>query len=143
MAKGKFGWGDAFKATMRNLGDPQAAQREIAVQQDRRRKLLSWRSELERYAAEKQEEAMARVAMQRANGHNVRDVVVFHATILGGFEAIVKVFESGDPNRVDIYYGGTRCPDNKNDHGHIILRNGVVDSWFAHGARKQDRIQIV
>jgi translation initiation factor IF-2 len=142
MAKGKFGWGDAFKATMRNLDDPQAAQREIAVQQDRRRKLLSWRSELERYAAEKQQEAMEKVRNQRANGQNVRDVVVFHATILGGFEALVKIFESNDSTRVDIYYSGNGKPDG-GGHGHIILRNGVVDSWFAHGADKKDRIQIV
>jgi hypothetical protein len=142
MAKGMFGWGDAFKATMRNLGDPQAAQREIAVQQDRRRKLLSWRNELERYAAEKQEEAMASVATQRANGHNVRDVVVFHATILGGFEAIVKVFDTGDPSKVDIYHGGKGRPDG-DGHGHIILKNGVVEAWLAHGASGKDRIQIV
>jgi hypothetical protein len=63
--------------------------------------------------------------------------------ILGGYEALFVFFETDDMTRIDIYYGGDEGVVDGNNHGHIIIRRGRMEAWWAHGANKEKRIKII
>lgn len=63
--------------------------------------------------------------------------------ILGGHEALFVFFETDDMTRIDIYYGGDGGVVDGNNHGHIVIRRGQIETGWAHGANKEQRLKIV
>lgn len=127
---------DAIAANLRNAGDAGAARREFNERRRNRKeqeKLLAAEAIILTIVAEKQREVDARIAKQRARGHNVqRDTLWTHATILGGHRALIRYYQNDDPTRVELFYGGAGSPDGPG-HGHIVIRNGQIDFWRTEG----------
>ncbi|WP_326560046.1 hypothetical protein [Micromonospora sp. NBC_01796] len=127
---------DALAAGLRNPGDSAATQREFNERRRSRKeqeRLLGAQAIILNIVAEKQREVDARIADQRARGHNVqRDTLWTHATILGGRQALIRYYQNDDPNRVEVFYGGAGSPDGPG-HGHIVIRNGQIDFWRTEG----------
>lgn len=49
-----------------------------------------------------------------------------------GQPAKIKISDSGNSNRMDIYIGGRNRPDGK-DHDHILAKDGNIDHWRENG----------
>lgn len=87
----------------------------------------------------------ARTQRQRRQGHNIRRPKVYAGTF-DGQPAIGKFFEGGDPDRLDIYYGGgTPNPLENEEHGHVVIdlkHPEVPRSWLKPGP-KHYREQVI
>jgi hypothetical protein len=97
--------------------------------------------ELKALVEAKQRELDRRTQRQIKNGHKIKHPPIVVEGTFGDQLAVVKFFESGDANRVDIFYGG--AGNNPLDtpeeayHGHVILKGGLVDSWLEPGPKNE------
>lgn len=81
-----------------------------------------------------------RTERQRAMGHNIKMAPQVQEGMFDDQPAIAKFFENGNPDRLDIYYGGTGdVPLQNNDHGHVVvdLASDQIIEWLTPGTRGQ------
>lgn len=88
----------------------------------------------------KQREMYERAERQRAAGHRTL-VVEWGDGWIGGERCVIRMFENGDPTRIELFYGGIGGPMGYN-HGHIVIRAGRIDVWLLPGAEGQARIRL-
>lgn len=96
--------------------------------------------DIQQLLAEKQKEMNERYERQRAAGHHTLAVEWLDGWI-GSERCFIRLFENGDPARVDIFYGGVGQPAG-DGHGHIVLRHGQVVSWFMPAPPGHPREQV-
>lgn len=83
---------------------------------------------LQDYLAEIQRGLDTRTANQRRQGHNIRLTPEVRYEWVGNTRILCRLYETGDPTRLDIFYGGDGRPDGTG-HGHITVSKGRITSW--------------
>lgn len=97
---------------------------------------------LQAYLSERQQELNTRTANQRRLGQNIRNNPEVRYDWIGNVRVLCKLYETGDPTRLDVYYGGDGRPDG-DGHGHIAVSRGRIVSWLLPAGPNGKRERIV
>lgn len=133
-------WGKFGRNVLKGMGDVLGWKTSSANPNQQRIRQLGQlginEAALQDYLEEEQGRLNARTANQRRQGHNIRLTPEVRHEWIGNVRVLCKLYENGDPTRLDIYYGGDGRPDGTG-HGHIIVKKGRVISWLLPGPKNQ------
>jgi hypothetical protein len=103
-------------------------------------KYATMEAHIHTFVAAAQQQVDERVERQRAAGHRVLSVEWGEGWV-GDERCFIRMFENGDPTKIELFYGGVGGPMGHN-HGHVIIRAGRIDAWLLPGAEGQNRIRL-
>jgi hypothetical protein len=142
--------GDVFKdsvlSALRARGDIGGTLRGFRRRQRDRKgqeQLLAQKVMLAANLEDQRQQGLAWVAKRLAEGQEVKIETIYRTcTILGEFDAMLRFHQGGEIGRIDVFYGGVGGPLGMG-HGHIVIKNGNMVTWLAHGADGERRLKIV
>lgn len=84
---------------------------------------------LKRLLVSQEEKYRKDVEKARALGNTNYPEVIVEGGLLDGHDALLRYNMNGEQGKVEVFYGGANGKPLGDGHGHIVIKNNVVDYW--------------